>query len=255
MVSDIVQSGEIIFSQIRDENIPEHVAIIMDGNGRWAKERGLDRIEGHKKGIETTRNIVRAAADLKIKYLTIFAFSIENWRRPETEINALMGILNSSILEELPELIKNDIKISIIGRRDNLSPETRKNIDYAVGKTKNNSGMNLIIALNYSSRAEIIDAIHEIIKEVANNKYELTNINEELFSRHLYTKFVPDPDLLIRTSGEMRISNFLLWQIAYTEIYVTPTLWPDFKVSDFYHAISEYQKRERRFGAISPEME
>lgn len=224
--------------------IPEHVAIIMDGNGRWAKERNLPRIIGHMEGVESVREIVRTARKIGVKYLTLFTFSTENWRRPEDEIKGLFNLLERVARREINLLLKNGIKLKVIGRRDELPEKTRKIIEDAEEKTKENKDMTLLLAINYGGRREIVDAINRILK----NKNK--EINEEDFRKYLYEPEIPDPDLLIRTSGEMRISNFFLWEIAYTELYFTDKYWPDFRSSEFLKAIEEYAKRERRFGKV-----
>jgi len=224
--------------------IPEHVAIIMDGNGRWAKERNLPRIIGHMEGVESVREIVRTARKIGVKYLTLFTFSTENWRRPEDEIKGLFNLLERVARREINLLLKNGIKLKVLGRRDELPEKTRKIIEDAEEKTKENKDMTLLLAINYGGRREIVDAINRILK----NKNK--EINEEDFRKYLYEPEIPDPDLLIRTSGEMRISNFFLWEIAYTELYFTDKYWPDFRSSEFLKAIEEYAKRERRFGKV-----
>ncbi len=223
---------------------PQHVAIIMDGNGRWARKRGLPRSLGHRAGIKTVRKVIEAASELGIKYLTLYAFSTENWARPKTEIKALMSLLKEYISKEGETLKKNGIKLSIFGELSDLPEDVRAAVLKVVSETSQNRNLFLNIALNYGSRQEIIRAVNGIIKD-GNEK-----IDEELFGRYLYTKDTPDPDLLIRTSGEYRISNFLLWQIAYSEIYITDKLWPDFGKKEFIEAINDYKRRARRFGGI-----
>jgi len=224
--------------------IPEHVAIIMDGNGRWAKERNLPRIIGHREGVESVREIVRTAREIGVKYLTLFTFSTENWRRPQDEVKGLFNLLERVARREINLLLKNGIRLKVIGRKDELPEKTRKIIEQAEERTKENKDMILVLALNYGGRREIIDAINKILK---NGKKE---IKEEDFRKYLYDPEIPDPDLLIRTSGEMRISNFFLWEIAYTELYFTDKYWPDFRRDEFLKAIEEYAKRERRFGEV-----
>ena len=224
--------------------IPEHVAIIMDGNGRWAKERKLPRIIGHREGVESVREVVRTAREIGVKYLTLFTFSTENWRRPQDEVRGLFNLLERVAKREINLLLKNGIKLKVIGRKDELPERTRKIIESAEEKTKENKDMTLVLAFNYGGRREIIDAINKILK---NGKKE---INEDDFRKYLYDPEIPDPDLLIRTSGEMRISNFFLWEIAYTELYFTDKYWPDFRREEFLKAIEEYAKRERRFGEV-----
>lgn len=229
--------------------LPTHIAIIMDGNGRWAKLRGLPRVMGHRAGIKTVREIVKACRELGIKYLTLYAFSIENWKRPKEEVETLMRFLNEYIDRELETLKENDIKLNTIGRINGLPDYVRPKINKAIEETKDCKSMILNVALNYSGRIEIIDAAKRFASLVKSGKHKINELDEKLFTNFLYTKNQPDPDLLIRTSGEMRISNFLLWQISYSELYITPKLWPDFRKRDLEEAISEYQKRERRFGA------
>ena len=229
---------------IDPHNLPQHIAITMDGNGRWAKSRGKLRVFGHRNGVKAVRETVEAAAEIGIKFLTLYAFSTENWDRPESEVNALMTLLVSAINNETKTLMDNNIKLSTIGATQNLPQKAKKQLIEAIEKTKNNNRMTLILALSYSGKWEILNAVRELIKKRVNPK----NLNEQLFQQYLTTKNVPDPELLIRTSGEHRISNFLLWQIAYTELYFTETLWPDFRKDDFKKAIIDYQNRERRFG-------
>jgi undecaprenyl diphosphate synthase len=229
---------------------PIHIAIIMDGNGRWARKRGLPRTEGHKAGVKAVKRIVRVAGEIGIKYLTLFTFSTENWRRPKYEVTAIMKLLYQTTKKEIDELMENNVKLVCTGRIDQLSVLQKGILKKTIGKTKNNTGLVLNLALNYSGRAEILDAIKKIASDLKFDKISLKNLDESIFSNYLYTSGIPDPDLLIRTSGEMRISNFFLWQMAYTELYVTPVLWPDFSEKDFLEAIWEYQGRERRFGGV-----
>ena len=225
----------------------------MDGNGRWAKKRGLPRISGHTAGVRTVKRVVRAAGEIGLKFLTLYTFSTENWKRPREEVSAIMKLLEVTTRREINELDKNNVRLITTGRIEELSPRRRSILEKATRKTKDNTGLTLNLALSYSGRIEILDAVKRIAQDVKNSKVEMKNIDESLFSEYLYTKHLPDPDLLIRTSGEMRISNFLLWQTSYTELYVTEVLWPDFSVEDFYRAISNYQDRERRFGTLSRE--
>lgn len=228
-----------------DKNkMPKHIAIIMDGNGRWAKQRNLPRIEGHRAAIEAVRATVETAAKLKIKYLTLFAFSTENWKRPKEEIKALMELLKIYLDKELITMQKNNISFNFIGRMEELEKTVQEKLRYTKKMTKNNTGLKLYLALNYSGRAEILDAIKKLIRKKAKK------IDENIFSKYLYDPKLPAPDLLIRTSGEMRISNFFLWQLAYTEIYITNVLWPDFRKKHLILAIKNFQKRERRFGGV-----
>jgi undecaprenyl diphosphate synthase len=231
------------------ENIPTHIAIIMDGNGRWAKKRGLPRFYGHKKGVDSVRNIVRASTEFGIKYLTLYVFSSENWQRPESEIKKLMGLLQELLLKEEPELNKNNVKVRAIGQIGQLPEKVRDNLNYMINQTKNNTGLVLVLALSYGGRNEIIDAI----KEVSQQEQNLSKLTSEEFRKHLYDPQIPDPDLLIRTAGEKRISNYLLWQSAYAELYFTDVLWPDFDKKELLVAIEDYSKRKRRFGKINIE--
>ena len=230
--------------EIDKKNLPKHIAITMDGNGRWAKAKGKNRVFGHKNGVKAVRETVESAVENNIEFLTLYAFSTENWMRPKLEVNSLMNLLISSIINETKTLMKNDIKLMAIGDINKI-PKTAKNkLDSVIEKTKNNAKMSLILAISYSGRWEIINAVKKIIK----NNVDANEINEHLFEQYLDTKNVPDPELVIRTSGEHRISNFLLWQIAYSELYFTKIFWPDFRKKDFINAIVEYQKRDRRFG-------
>ncbi len=239
---------EALARQIDVDRLPAHVAIIMDGNGRWAEQRRLPRVEGHRAGIESVRSVVEASARLGIRVLTLYAFSVENWKRPRTEINTLMKLLKRYLRLELDTLLKNDIRFQAIGRPDELSADVQQELRTAMTRTAGNQRMRFNIALNYGGRAEIVDAARRIVEAGV----PAAEIDEHRFGEFLYTAGQPDPDLLIRTSGEMRISNFLLWQIAYTEIWVTDTLWPDFRRRDLLEAIVAYQKRERRYGGIKP---
>jgi len=233
------------------KNLPQHIAIIMDGNGRWAKTKGKLRLFGHQNGVKAVRDTVEGAAKLGIKYLTLYAFSTENWNRPEKEVNALMTLLVSAIHKETKTLMDNNIRLSTIGDIKKLPTKAQKELNEAIEKTNNNTQMTLVLALSYSSRWEILSAVKNIITD--NKKAE--EINEITFQQYLTTKSVPDPELLIRTSGEYRISNFLLWQIAYSELYFTETLWPDFRRADLYKAILNYQNRERRFGKTTEQLQ
>ncbi len=229
--------------------LPRHVAVIMDGNGRWAQKRHLPRIAGHRSGTQSARTTIETCARLKIEALTLYAFSVENWRRPKTEIDFLMALLREYLRKEMPLLQKNNIRMRFLGRMDELPTGVQNDVRDATEKTAGNKGMVLCVALNYGGRAEIVDAMNALLSE-SNGHGTPTNVTEEQLSRHLYTEGLPDPDLLIRTSGEMRVSNFLLWQIAYAEIFVTETLWPDFNRARLLEALLEYQKRERRYGGI-----
>lgn len=225
-------------------NIPQHIAIIMDGNGRWAKKRGLPRIMGHQQGAEALRAALKTSAELGVKYLTVYAFSTENWGRPQEEVDFLMGLFSQTIDREINELMKNEVRIKFLGRLGQFSEILQKKMNAAMAQTQNNGRITLCVMVNYGGRAEIVDAV----KKIQGSKEE---INEENFKNYLYTKGIPDPDLLIRTASELRISNFLLWQIAYAEIYVTDALWPDFRRGQLIAAIEDYQKRERRFGKLA----
>lgn len=236
------------------DRIPKHIAIIMDGNGRWAKQREKPRTFGHEAGVKAVREVVRAAGEIGVKYLTVYTFSIENWTRPKSEVSAIMSLLAKTTISELSELIKNDVKLKTIGHFHHLPLERQKVLKKAVEKTRNNKGLVLTLALNYGGRTEILDAVKAIANSVRSGILDLNDINEELFSDFLYTSGYPDPDLLIRTSGEQRISNFLLWQTSYTELYIIDTLWPDFGKKELYDAVLAYQKRERRFGSITSEL-
>ncbi len=235
---------------IDSKRIPKHVAIIMDGNGRWAKKKGFHRVRGHKKGAEAVREIVTASREAGIQWLTLYAFSEENWKRPRVEVQALMKLLKRFLKKELDEMLENGIRLKTIGRTENIPLNTRQVLLDVIKKTAHNTGMTLTLALSYGSRQEIVDACIKIGRMVANGEKSLDQINEDLISSLLYTAEMPDPDLLIRTSGEYRISNFLLWQISYAELHITPTLWPDFGKEEYLQALEDYQRRERRFGGI-----
>jgi len=235
---------------LKKGNLPTHIAIIMDGNGRWAKRRGLPRTAGHKAGVKAVKRVVKAAGDLGISVLTLFTFSQENWRRPKNEVSAIMKLLYETTKREINELDKNNVKLITTGRIEEFSPRRREILQEARERTKNNTGLILNLALNYGGRTEILDAVKKIAGDVKNKRLDPEELSEEIFSHYLYTKGLPDPDLLIRTSGEMRISNFLLWQTSYTELYITDVLWPNFSAKDFYEAIWDYQNRERRFGRV-----
>lgn len=245
-----------ILKNIDRKKLPKHIAIIMDGNGRWAVKKGLPRTAGHKRGMDTVDMVVTKSRDLGIKVLTLYAFSTENWRRPEKEVNFLMRLLKTYLIIQRKKMMKNNIRFNVIGRVHELPLMVRKEIEKTIELTSKNSAMTLNIALNYGGRVEIIDAVRKLCRDILLAKKDLdasalvNSIDEETISNYLYTAGFPDPDLLIRTSGELRISNFLLWQIAYSEIYVTDTLWPDFSEADFYMAVLDYQKRERRYGGV-----
>jgi len=243
-----------LLKQLNLSNLPNHIAIIMDGNGRWAKKKGLLRNLGHQGGAKTVREIVEVCAEINVKYLTLYAFSTENWNRPQLEVDLLMKLLISSLKKELKTLQKNNIKLVTIGNIDSLPTKVSAELKDVVEKTKNNSRLTLTLALSYSSREELIKTIKEISLKVKNNLISPENIDESVINNHLYTRNLPDVDLLIRTSGEQRISNFLLWQIAYAELYFTETLWPDFNKENLFKAILNYQNRERRFGKTSEQV-
>ena len=230
--------------------IPAHVAIIMDGNGRWARERGISRIRGHWAGAESIREIVRAAGELKVGFLTLYAFSVENWKRPKREVSSLMSLLKRFLAKEERELNHNNVRLRVIGRIDGLPPDVREAIRKACAATAANTGLTLVLALNYGGRSEIADAVRLLCGRVARGELDAAGVDEDAISASLYTAGIPDPDLLIRTSGEMRVSNFLLWQISYAELYVTPVYWPDFRRPHFVRALLDYQGRERRFGGV-----
>lgn len=235
------------------ERIPRHVAIIMDGNGRWAAQRNQPRTFGHEAGVRAVREVVRACGELGIQYLTLYTFSIENWKRPKLEVSALMSLLTRTTIKELDDLMKQNVKLITTGRIAGLPKERRRVILHAVEKTMKNTGLVLNLALNYGGRTEILDAVKAMMEACKGGIIDVPDVDEELFSSFLYTADVPDPDLLIRTSGEQRISNFLLWQTSYTELHIIDTFWPDFGRKELYEAILSYQQRERRFGTVSEE--
>lgn len=239
---------------IDKNNIPEHVAIIMDGNGRWATEKGQMRLVGHATGVESVREALTAASEINVKYLTLYAFSTENWNRPKEEVDGLMDLLVNTIANEIESLNKNDVRLLTIGNTNDLPKSCRTELLAAIERTKNNKGTILVLALNYSAKTEMIHAIKQIAKKHKAGEIELEDIDDALIDNHLYTAGIPHPELMIRTSGEIRISNFLLWQLAYSELHFTPIFWPDFKKQDFYRAIYEYQTRERRFGLIGEQI-
>ena len=236
---------------IDKDKIPVHVAVIMDGNGRWAKRKGKERVVGHQHGVKAVREVTEAAAELGVKYLTLFAFSTENWQRPSEEVNALMSLLVTTLNAEISTLMKNNIKLRAIGNLDIMPAQVRENLMKTMNRTAGNKGMTLVLALSYSARWEIANAAREMARQVTEENLDVDSIDENRFSDYLQTKDIPDPDILIRTSGEYRISNFLLWQIAYTELYFTKKLWPDIRKKDLVKAIIDYQRRERRFGRVS----
>ncbi|MBI1768677.1 MAG: isoprenyl transferase [Bacteroidetes bacterium] len=231
-------------------NLPKHIAVIMDGNGRWAKQKGAARIFGHRNAVQSVREITEGCAELGVKFLTLYAFSTENWGRPKEEVDGLMELLVNTLQKEIKTLLDNQVKLKIIGDMYSLPKVCQANLVQAMEAAKNNTGLTLQLALSYSGRSEIVKAVKKIAEKVRQGVIQPEEVNEQLMEDYLETSGVPDPELLIRTSGEMRISNFLLWQVAYTELYVTPTLWPDFRKEDLYEAICAYQKRERRFGKV-----
>jgi undecaprenyl diphosphate synthase len=243
-----------LLTSINTDNLPKHLAIIMDGNGRWAKKQGMLRAIGHENGTKSVRTTVEACAKLGIENLTLYAFSTENWNRPKLEVDLLMKLLINSLKKELATLVKNNIKLNSIGNLENLPKSVQKELIEVIEKTKNNTRMTLTLALSYGSREEIINAVKKISDKVKNNIISIDSIDDSIFNKHLYTHNLPDVDLVIRTSGEHRISNFLLWQIAYAEFYFTDVLWPDFSEENLYEAIISYQKRERRFGKTSEQI-
>ncbi len=236
------------------QRLPRHIAIIMDGNGRWAQEKGEDRLFGHLHGVESVRNIVEGCAELGIEYLTLYAFSTENWDRPAYEVSGLMEILVDTIRNEVPTLNKNNIRLQVIGDMEMLPDAARRELDEALAETSVNTGLNLVMALSYSSRWELLNAVKDIAVDVKSGKLDPVNITHETFQQYLCTKNVPDPELMIRTSGEFRISNFLLYQLAYSELYFTNTRWPDFRKENLYEAIVDFQNRERRFGKTGEQL-
>ena len=240
--------------ELKLNKIPQHVAIIMDGNGRWAEQNGLDRIFGHKEGVEAVRSVVEGAGEIGIEYLTLYAFSTENWNRPKEEVNALMGLLVHAIVAETDNLHKNNVSLRTIGDIASLPLEVQRNLDGAIEKTAANTGLRLVLALSYSGRWELVEAVKKIADELKNDKIVKSSINEELIGKYLPTFGLPNPELLIRTGGEFRVSNFLLWQIAYTELYFTQKLWPDYRKEDLFEAVNDFQRRERRFGKTSEQI-
>jgi undecaprenyl diphosphate synthase len=240
--------NKLMKEQIDLTRLPRHIAVIMDGNGRWAQKNGLDRYMGHKEGAVSVRDIVEATGELRIPYLTLYAFSTENWNRPQEEVDALMGLLVTTIKQETSGLMKNNVRLFAIGDLDRLPLSSQENLYACIEETKNNTGLTLTLALSYSSRWELTDAAKKVARKVVNGSLEIEQITEEMISEHLTTRDLPDPDLLIRTGGEHRVSNFLLWQLSYSELYFSNTYWPEFRRESLYEAILDYQKRERRFG-------
>lgn len=241
---------QIHLSAAAKASLPTHVAMIMDGNGRWAKQRNLPRVEGHRNGAESVRAVVRTAGEIGIKYLTLYAFSVENWSRPKEEVDTLMKYLARYLKSEAAELQKNNVRLEVIGQIYRLPEQVQEQLRKTIQTLSRNNGLTLVLALSYGSRTEMVDAVRNIATKAQQGKLDPAEITEQTISQHLYTKSIPDPDLLIRTSGEMRLSNFLLWQISYAELVVTPTLWPDFRKKDFFEALEEFTRRHRRFGGL-----
>ncbi|WP_165020187.1 isoprenyl transferase [Dysgonomonas sp. ZJ279] len=243
-----------VLDLINKNKLPQHIAIIMDGNGRWAKQQGLDRVMGHKEGVSAVRRIIEAATKVGVPYLTLYTFSTENWHRPEEEVKALMSLMIQAVVRETPDLIKNDVRIKTIGDLDRLPEDTRKALEQCMEDTSHCTKLTAVLALSYSSKWEITRAMKNIVSDIKAGKIKEEDIKEELIDEYLTTKDIPDPDILIRTGGEKRISNFLLWQIAYSELYFTDQLWPDFNEDSLYQSIVDYQNRERRFGKTSEQV-
>lgn len=245
-----MNGGNIQYSELTKDRsrIPSHIAVIMDGNGRWAKIHGMDRVNGHNEGVNSARDVIEASVDLGVRYLTLYVFSKENWNRPEFEVNFLMSLLVQTIANEIDSLMKKNVKVVPIGEIDNLPQSAKNSMNDVIAQTHNNSGMTLMLAISYSGREEIIKAVNTLLRQGRKS------VSEDEFRDYLYAKDTPDPELLIRTGGELRISNFLLWQCAYTEFYVSDKFWPDFRKQDFLEAIADYQKRERRFGKTSEQI-
>jgi undecaprenyl diphosphate synthase len=243
-----------ISKELKRNSIPQHVAIIMDGNGRWAELNGFDRILGHKKGVDAVRSVVEGAGEIGITYLTLYAFSTENWNRPKEEVDALMGLLVQAIVAETDNLYNNNVSLRAIGDLKSMPVEVQQNLAGAIARTADNTGLRLVLALSYSGRWELVEAAKKMADELKNDKIDKSSINEELIGKYLPTFGLPDPELLIRTGGEFRISNFLLWQIAYTELYFTQKLWPDYRKEDLFEAVNDFQTRERRFGKTSEQI-
>ncbi len=240
--------------KVDKKKIPKHVAVIMDGNGRWAKKKGNKRIYGHKNGVKAVRETVEAAGEMGVKYLTLYAFSTENWKRPKTEVDALMSLFISAVKNETSNLMKNNVRLKAVGDMSLLPPKVLENLNVIIDKTSQNTGLTLVLALSYSARNEITYAVKKIAEKVMKSQLSINDIDEDTISKQLYTHDLPDPELLIRTGGEIRISNFLLWQLSYTELYFTEVLWPDFSKKDFFNAITNFRQRERRFGKISEQI-
>ncbi len=236
---------------VKDKNIPQHVAIIMDGNGRWAKQKGLDRLQGHYEGVVSVREVIQTSLDIGVKYLTVYAFSSENWGRPKSEVEGLMELFCKTISLEIPSLVDKNVRVIFIGERQSLNASVLDSIQLCEQTTQKNTALTLVVALNYGSRREIVSAVKEISQAVCSGEMSVEEISESVVSDHLFTKNIPDPDLLIRTSGECRLSNFLMWQLSYTEFYFTKTLWPDFHKEAFLEAINYYKTRSRRYGLVT----
>lgn len=245
---------EALKNNIDKNRVPRHIAVIMDGNGRWAKEKGEERLYGHANGVSSVKAVTEGCAELGVDYLTLYTFSKENWNRPEDEVNGLMSLLVSTIKEQVDDLNKNNVRFGVIGDLDNMPEKPKKELEYAIARLADNTGLHLILALNYSSRWEIQHAVKTISNDIQQNKLNPEDINEELIQQHLTTKHIPDPELMIRTGGERRISNFLLYQLAYAELYFTETLWPDFSKEHLFNAVIDFQQRERRFGKTSEQI-
>ena len=250
LLKDASPKESTLLDKLDLKSLPQHIAVIMDGNGRWAQRRHLPRIAGHRAGVKAARQIIESCARLKLPCLTLYAFSLENWRRPQAEVDFLMRLLREYLSRELPSIHKNNIKLQVIGRAEQLPDAVRLDIEEGMRLTASNTGMKLVVALNYGARAELVDAFNLLLKQAKASGASDFQADEQLISDHLYTAGLPDPDLLIRTSGEMRVSNFLLWQIAYAEMYVTETLWPDFSRECLLEALLDFQKRERRYGGL-----
>jgi undecaprenyl diphosphate synthase len=249
--TDLTTLGKTeLLEVVRSQPTPEHIAVIMDGNGRWATRRGFPRVAGHREGVKTARAIVRAAEALGLRYLTLYAFSTENWSRPAQEVSTLMKLLERAIRSELPDLMARNTRFRVLGRPNGVPTAVRQGLDHVVRETQHNTGLNILLAFNYGGRDELVDAFRVLARQVQAGELDPDELSEKHVRQALYTADIPDPDLLIRTSGEMRVSNFLLWQIAYTELWVTPTLWPDFGPADLYRAVAEFQRRTRRFGGV-----
>ena len=250
----MVDTSKLRTNILKTGNMPVHIAIVMDGNGRWAKKRFLPRVAGHREGINSVREITRVCGEIDIKHLTLYTFSTENWSRPKTEVTAIMQLLVNTIRAEVENLHRNNVRLTVIGQIEDLAPDAQKGMLDGVKITENNTGLNLNLALSYGSRQELTTAIRKLATQVKEGQLQPEDINQDLISNNLYTAHMPDPDMLIRTGGDFRFSNFLLWQMAYTEVFLTSTFWPDFRERELLEVISEYQKRERRFGMISEQL-